>query len=84
MVYYYSVSKMTYHFLVKIFLGFAPRPTRLDFGESPSAADTSVTDQVSPHKGNRQSKGPAPPIPTQHPHRNDQVTCVMNQVDYQN
>jgi len=52
--------------------GFAPRPTRLDFGESPSAADTSVTDQVSPHKGNRQSKGPAPPIPTQHPHRNDQ------------
>ena len=56
-----------------LFLGFAPRPTRLDFGESPSA-DTSASDQVSPQKGNRQSKGPAPPIPTQHPHRNDQVT----------
>ena len=56
------------------YLGFAPRPTRLDFGDSPTTADSS--DQVSPQKANRQSKGPAPPIPTQQPHRNDQVSRI--------
>ena len=60
-------EKTKYFYLLA---GFAPRPTRLDFGESPTD-----TDQVSPQKtsNNRQSKGPAPPIPTQHPHRNEQV-----------
>jgi hypothetical protein len=72
--------------LRSLITGFAPRPTRLDFGEIPTGAseiaqDTSsiplkeaVTSSTSATP-TRQSKGPAPPVPTHagFHYRNDQV-----------
>merc|ERR1719414_622000 len=66
--------------------GFAPRPTRLDFSELSSGGTDSPQDQISPpaqkvSSSNRQSKGPAPPIPHQrhdHGHRHHHASEVVS------
>ena len=72
--------------LICILAGFAPRPTRLDFSELSSGGTDSPQDQISPpaqkvSSSNRQSKGPAPPIPHQrhdHGHRHHHASEVVS------